>query len=84
MRKIVAGPFMSLDGVVEAPDNWTFPYFNGEVAQVVGAAMTAADTILLGGERTRTSPRTGLTRRPATTRFQITSTTPPRSSSQKP
>lgn len=26
MRKIVAGLFMSLDGVVEAPDKWTFAY----------------------------------------------------------
>ena len=29
MRKIVAGPFISLDGVVEAPQDWHFPYFNG-------------------------------------------------------
>ncbi len=48
MRKIVAGLFMSLDGIVEAPDKWTFPYFNDEVGQVIGGAMAAADTILLG------------------------------------
>jgi len=28
MRKIVAGLFISLDGVVEAPNTWHFPYFN--------------------------------------------------------
>jgi len=28
MRKITAGLFISLDGVVEAPDQWHFPYFN--------------------------------------------------------
>ena len=28
MRKIVAGLFISLDGEVEAPDQWHFPYFN--------------------------------------------------------
>src|SRR5712692_8071807 len=39
---------MSLDGVVEAPDKWTFAYFNDEVGQVVGVAMAASDTLLLG------------------------------------
>ena len=29
MRKIVAGLFMSLDGVVEAPEQWNAPYFHG-------------------------------------------------------
>jgi hypothetical protein len=28
MRKITAGLFISLDGVVEAPDQWHFLYFN--------------------------------------------------------
>ena len=28
MRKIIAGLFISLDGVVEASDQWHFPYFN--------------------------------------------------------
>jgi hypothetical protein len=28
MRKIVAGLFMSLDGVVEYPENWGFQYFD--------------------------------------------------------
>ena len=28
MRKIIAGLFISLDGVVEAPEKWTGPYFN--------------------------------------------------------
>ena len=31
MRKIVAGLFISLDGVIEAPDQWHFPYFNDEM-----------------------------------------------------
>ena len=48
MRKIVADLFMSLDGVVEAPDKWTVAYFNDEVEQVVGVAMAASDTLLLG------------------------------------
>jgi dihydrofolate reductase len=48
MRKIVAGLFMSLDGVVEAPEQWQFPYFNDEMGQALGAAMATSDTLLLG------------------------------------
>jgi dihydrofolate reductase len=48
MRKIVAGLFMSLDGVVEAPETWTGPYFNNEIGQEIGAVMAGGDTMLLG------------------------------------
>ena len=48
MRKIVAGLFISLDGVVEAPETWHFPYFNDEMGEAVGSQMAAADTMLLG------------------------------------
>ena len=48
MRKIIAGLFISLDGVVEAPDQWHFPYFNDEMGAAVGASLGAADTILFG------------------------------------
>ncbi len=48
MRKIVAGLFISLDGVVEAPDQWHFPYFNDEMGAAVGATLATTDTLLLG------------------------------------
>jgi dihydrofolate reductase len=48
MRKITAGLFISLDGVVEAPDQWHFPYFNDEMGAAVDASLGAADTILFG------------------------------------
>ena len=48
MRKITAGMFVALDGVVEAPDQWHFPYFNDEMGAAVGGQLGAADTILLG------------------------------------
>jgi dihydrofolate reductase len=48
MRKIVANFFISLDGVVERPDQWHFPYFNEEMGEVVGAGMATSDTMLLG------------------------------------
>ncbi|MBW3632870.1 MAG: dihydrofolate reductase family protein [Chloroflexi bacterium] len=48
MRKIVAGLFVSLDGVYEAPDQWHFPYFNDEMGEAVDAQIAAADAMLLG------------------------------------
>lgn len=48
MRKITAGLFISLDGVVEAPDQWHFPYFNDEMGAAVGAMLGTADTVLFG------------------------------------
>lgn len=48
MRKIIAGLFVSLDGVAEAPDQWHFPYFNDEMGEVVGEQMAGSDTMLLG------------------------------------
>jgi dihydrofolate reductase len=48
VRKIAAGLFTSLDGVVEAPEKWTGPYFNDEVGQAVGALMAPNDALLLG------------------------------------
>jgi len=48
MRKITAGLFIALDGVVEAPDQWHFPYFNDEMGAAVDATLGAADTVLFG------------------------------------
>jgi dihydrofolate reductase len=48
VRKIVAGLFIALDGVVEAPDQWHFPYFNEEMGAAVDATLGTADTILFG------------------------------------
>ena len=48
MRKIVSGLFISLDGVVESPDKWHFPYFNDEMGAAVGTQAAEADTLLFG------------------------------------
>lgn len=48
MKKITAGLFISLDGVVEAPDQWHFPYFNDEMGAAVDGQLGSADTLLLG------------------------------------
>ena len=48
MRKITAGLFISLDGVVEEPQEWHFPYFNDEMGVAVTEQLANADTLLLG------------------------------------
>lgn len=48
MRKVVAGLLLSLDGVMESPDKWHFPYFNDEMGADIGAQMAASDAMLLG------------------------------------
>src|ERR671910_1824974 len=48
VRKIVAGLFVSLDGVYEAPHEWHFPYFNDEMGEAVQSQIDATDTMLLG------------------------------------
>ncbi|WP_242907925.1 dihydrofolate reductase family protein [Actinomadura terrae] len=48
MKKIIAGLFISLDGVVEAPDQWHFPYFNAQMGVAVTDSMVGADTMLIG------------------------------------
>lgn len=48
MRKIVAGLFLSLDGVYESPDKWHFTYFSDEMGAAIGEQMAEADAMLLG------------------------------------
>lgn len=50
MGKLVSNWFMSLDGVVEAPDQWHFDYFSDEMGAVIGAGMTTAGAFLMGRE----------------------------------
>lgn len=39
---------MALDGVVEAPDQWPFPYFSDEMGVAVTAQTEGVDTMLFG------------------------------------
>jgi dihydrofolate reductase len=48
VRKIKSHFFISLDGVVEAPDKWHFPYFDDEMGEVVGAGFASTDAMLMG------------------------------------
>jgi dihydrofolate reductase len=48
VRKIKSNFFISLDGVVEAPDKWHFPYFDDEMGAAVGAGFATTDAMLMG------------------------------------
>ncbi|GLW24006.1 dihydrofolate reductase [Microbispora amethystogenes] len=48
MAKIVSSFFISLDGVVESPDQWHFPYWSDEMGAVVQAGMENAAGFLMG------------------------------------
>ncbi|MGH2807463.1 MAG: dihydrofolate reductase family protein, partial [Actinomycetota bacterium] len=45
MRQIKATMFIALDGVIEAPDQWHFPYFSDEMGVAVDAVMGHVDTL---------------------------------------
>jgi dihydrofolate reductase len=46
--KIVVTEFITLDGVVEAPNEWSFPYWTDETAKFKLEELRAADAQLLG------------------------------------
>lgn len=48
MGKLIVSEFIALDGVFEAPERWSFPYFNDEIASVIKADNDAAEAILFG------------------------------------
>lgn len=48
MRKIVVSEFMSLDGVVEAPEKWHFPYITDDMMAVTQEQINSLDVMLMG------------------------------------
>ncbi|SRR5712691_12789658 len=48
MRKILAGLFITLDGVVEAPEKWNPPYYDDEMTQAVMPQIAGAGAHLYG------------------------------------
>ena len=48
MRKITAGFFHSVDGVVESPNLWQFDAFDDELGALLTDIMPKVDTVLLG------------------------------------
>ena len=48
MRKVVAVELVSLDGVMESPEEWAFSYSNDEMEEANASGMAASDALLLG------------------------------------
>jgi dihydrofolate reductase len=48
LRKVIITEFMSLDGVVEAPEQWSFPYWNNETESFKNDELTGTVALLLG------------------------------------
>jgi dihydrofolate reductase len=48
MKDMVAVGFVSVDGVAEAPEKWTTPYFDDQMGQAMQSSMDASDAMLLG------------------------------------
>ena len=48
MRKVVASLFISLDGVVEAPDQWQFDVFDEDMGNEMTRQLGEQDAFLLG------------------------------------
>ncbi|NWJ46298.1 MAG: dihydrofolate reductase family protein [Chloroflexi bacterium] len=48
MRKVVVSEFLTLDGVMEAPDKWSFQFWTVEAGEFKFAELFASDALLLG------------------------------------
>ena len=48
MSRLTATLFMSLDGVVESPEKWSFQYWNEEIGKFKHEETFASDALLLG------------------------------------
>jgi dihydrofolate reductase len=48
MRKVNAVELVSLDGVMESPEEWAFAYSNDEMDEANASGMAASDALLLG------------------------------------
>ena len=48
MRKLYSSTFMSLDGVMESPDQWHFAYYSEEMGQELRSQLESAGAMLLG------------------------------------
>jgi dihydrofolate reductase len=48
MGNVVVTEFISLDGVMADPHEWSFPYWNEEIATIKQDELNASDALLLG------------------------------------
>lgn len=48
MRKVVASEYVTLDGVMEAPEKWSLQFWSEEMARFAHEQLFASDALLLG------------------------------------
>jgi dihydrofolate reductase len=48
MRRVCAWELVSLDGVMETPEEWAFPYSNDKMGKTSASGMARSDALLLG------------------------------------
>jgi dihydrofolate reductase len=48
MRNVIVSEDLTLDGVMEAPERWAFPYHSDDMGEAIQAQMRAADAMLFG------------------------------------
>jgi len=48
MREVVVVELVSLDGVMESPEEWAFSYSNDEMEEANASGMAASDALLMG------------------------------------
>ncbi|MDQ3791652.1 MAG: dihydrofolate reductase family protein [Actinomycetota bacterium] len=48
MRKIILSTYVSLDGVIEAPEKWSLKFWNDEHAKYAHDQLFASDALLMG------------------------------------
>ncbi len=48
MSRVCAWELVSLDGVMESPEEWAFPYSNDEMGEASASGMDRSDALLLG------------------------------------
>ncbi len=50
MRKVIVSTMMTVDGVIDNPQNWSFDYANEEFMQYASELLFASDTLIMGRE----------------------------------
>jgi dihydrofolate reductase len=50
MRKVIVSTYVTLDGIMEAPENWLFPFWNEETSKYAHDQLFSSDALLLGRE----------------------------------
>jgi dihydrofolate reductase len=48
MRKVIAATYMTLDGVIEHPERWSFDYWTDESQRYASEQLFASDALLMG------------------------------------